>query len=377
MLRRFKVWLWVCSVLAVFPARGDDWVYFGTRANGAGQGIVAARFDATNGHLTSVGLVAEITRPTWLIAHPSLPILYSVSEVGNDGLSEASVFSLAVDKTTGALRVLNSMGSVGGGATHLAIDPASLTLFVANYGTGQVSWLRMLADGSLGMPLAVQSNYGTGPHRRQAAPHAHGVEVDPSHRFVLAADLGADRVFVYRFDPATRQMAPAAFAFASTPPGSGPRHLAFHPNGRFLSLVTELTAEVVSYRWDAKRGRLQHVQSVSIDEPDFKGEKSAAHIQVSRDGRYVYVSNRGADSMLVYAVNPQNGSLREVQRISSQGKTPWSFSLDPTERWMLVANHGSNSIAVFAVDPDSGKLDATQESLAISQPSNVTFIRGE
>ena len=378
---------WLCSVFAVLPSYADDpasacasascgsnWVYFGTRANGPGQGIFAARFDAKSGHLSPIGLVADITRPSWLIAHPRLPVLYAVSDIGNDGLSEASVFSLAADQATGKLSVMNSVGSGGGGATHLAIDAESNSVFVANYASGRVSWLPALPDGRLGMALSVQSNYGIGPHRRQAAPHAHGVAVDPTHRFVVAADLGADRLFVYRFDTTTHQLTPAAIPFASVPPGSGPRHLVFHPKGRFLFLVTELTAEVVSYRWDAKRGRLQHVQTLPVDEPAFKGQKSAADIEASSDGRYVYVSNRGADSMVVYAVSSQTGTLREVQRIPSQGQTPWSFSLDPSGHWMLVANHGSNSIAVFAVDPTTGELRATQESLAIVQPSNVTFL---
>jgi 6-phosphogluconolactonase len=139
-------------------------------------------------------------------------------------------------------------------------------------------------------------------------------------------------------------------------------------------VVTELTAEIVSYRWDAKRGRLKPVQTLPVDEPTFKGQKSAADIEVSVDGRYLYVSSRGADSMVVYAVNAQTGMLREVQRVSSQGQTPWSFSLDPSGRWMLVANNGSNSIAVFAVDPKTGELKATSETLAVTQPSNVTFL---
>ena len=372
MLRPLMLLIWVfCSGIAY----GSDLVYFGTRASGPGQGIFAARFDATSGHLSALGLVSDITRPTWLIAHPTLPVLYAVSEVGNDGVSEASVFSLAADKATGGLHSLNSVGSGGGGATHLAIDAASNSLFVANYGTGQVAWLPMLPDGRLGLAMAVESNYGTGPHRRQAAPHAHGVAVDPSHRFVLAADLGADRIFVYHFDPATRQLTPADPGFVAVSPGSGPRHLVFHPGGRFVFVVTELTAEVVSYRWDAKRGHLQHVQTLSIDEPAFTGEKSAAHIEASHDGRYVYVSDRGTNSMVAYAVSSQSGKLSEVQRISCQGKTPWSFSLDPSGRWLLIANSGSNSIAVFSVDPDTGKLTATPESLSIAQPSNVTFLR--
>lgn len=368
--------LWgFCLSLSVVPAQGQgsatQWVYFGSRSTDAGSGIVAARFDAKTGRLSPVGMVAEVTKPAWLLAHPKLPVLYSVSEVSN----ESRVFAFSRDPSTGKLTLINIVASGGGGATHLTFDVAAKALFVAHYGTGHVSWLPTAEDGRLGIPNSVQSNYGTGPNQaRQTSPHAHGVVVDPSGRFVLAADLGADRIFVYGFDPATRQLVPAAQPFGSAAPGSGPRHLVFHPNGKFLFLVTEMESEVVSYSWDAKQARLQHIQTLAMDEPTFKEQKSAAHIAISKDGRYVYASNRGANTIAVFAVNSSDGTMRLVQRISSQGKTPWDFSLDPTGRWMLVANSNSNAIAVLAVNPDSGELRPTQETLTLTNPSNVTFI---
>ena len=349
-------------------------VYFGTHSEGAGQGIFAARFDARSGKLTSLGLVAEIARPTWLVAHPKLPVLYSVSESGNDGHSEASVFSLGVDPATGALHVLSRMGSGGGGATHLAVDVVSKTLFVANYGTGQVSALPLHADGSLGAVTSVQTHSGSGPTRRQASPHAHGVEVDPSHRFLLAPDLGADKVFIYHIDAGSHQLSPAEPPFAAVPPGSGPRHTAFHPGGRFVFLSTELTAEVRSYSWNSRPGRMQLVQTLSTLPPDFNGQKSGGELVVSRDGRYVYVSNRGEDTIVAFAVNARTGELHEVQRIGSQGKVPWSFAFDPSGRWLLVANETSSNVAVFQVNPATGALTATSESLPVPKPVNVTFL---
>lgn len=388
MLRSLILTMALGAAFAVLPSHADDqasacasascgtdWVYFGTRHSGEGQGIYAARFDAKSGHLSPIGLVADIARPTWLTAHPKLPVLYSVGEFNRDGAVESRVFSLTADPVTGKLTIMNNVASGGIGANHLAVDDEGKEVFAASYGSGHVSWLPALPDGRLGMALSVQSNYGKGPNSRQATPHAHCVAIDPTHRFVLAADLGADRIFVYRFDAATHQLTPAPTPFMDVAPGSGPRHLVFHPNGRFLFLVTELTSEVVSYRWDAKRARLQYLQTLPMDETTFSGQKSAAHIATSHDGRYVYVSNRAAHSLLVYAVNSQTGKLTEVQRISSEGQTPWDFSIDPSGRWMLVANFGSNSINVFAVDPASGKLTATQESLAVTQPSNVTFPR--
>ena len=377
--------LWGCWLsLSVVPAHADEqgggcasdacgthWVYFGTRSTDAGQGIVAARFDAKTGRLYSIGKVAELTKPAWLLAHPTLPVLYSVSETNG----ESRVFAFGRDPATGKLTPINSVASGGGGATHLTFDEGAKALFVAHYGTGHVSWLPTGDDGRLGIPNSVQSNYGTGPNQqRQTSPHAHGVVVDPSKRFVLAADLGADRIFIYGFDPATRQLVPAPTPFASASPGSGPRHLTFHPNGKFLFLVTEMAAEVVSYRWDAKQARLEHIQTLPMDEPTFTEQKSAAHIAISRDGRYVYASNRGSHAIAVFAVNSNDGTMRLVQRISSQGKIPWDFSLDPTGRWMLVANTNSNAIAVLAVNPETGELTPTQETLSQTLPSNVTFI---
>jgi 6-phosphogluconolactonase len=373
LLRFWGFWLSLSVVPAHAGAQGSgtQWVYFGTRSTDAGQGIVAARFDTKTGRLSPVGMVAEVIKPAWLLAHPKLPVLYSVSETNN----ESRVFAFNRDPATGKLTLINSVASGGGGATHLTFDERAKALFVAHYGTGHVSWLPTADDGRLGIPNSVQSNYGTGPNQeRQTSPHAHGVVVDPSGRYVLAADLGADRIFVYGFDPATRQLVPAAEPFASASPGSGPRHLTFHPNGQFLFLVTEMAAEVVSYRWDAKQARLQHIQTLAMDEPTFTEQKSAAHIAISRDGRFVYASNRGANTIAVFAVSSKDGTMRLVQRISSQGKTPWDFSLDPSGRWMLVANTGTNSIAVFSVSPETGELTATAETMNVTLPSNVTFI---
>ena len=370
-LRGLGFWLALAAVPAHAQEQSSTWVYFGTRSMEAGHGIVAARFDANSGRLFPVGRAAELTRPAWLLAHPRLPVLYSVSEVGN----ESRVFAFTRDPATGQLTPINSVPSGGRGATHLSFDEAAKALFVAHYTTGHVSWLPTADDGSLGIPNSVQSNHGSGPNQqRQTSPHAHGVAVDPSRRFVLAADLGADRIFVYGFDADTRQLTPATPPFMSVSPGAGPRHLTFHPNGRFLFLVTEMAAEVVSYYWNARRTRLRHIQTLAMDEPTFTGQKSAAHIEISRDGRHLYASNRGADAIAVFAVISNDGTLRLVQRIPAQGRTRWDFSIDPSGRWMLVANSGSNSIAVFAVNPETGELTATQETMALPQPSNVTFI---
>jgi 6-phosphogluconolactonase len=265
------------------------------------------------------------------------------------------------------------VGAGGLDATHMDLDVASKTLFVANHGSGDVTALPLQADGSLGKVASSQKDYGTGPNPRQKMPEAHGVAADPSHRYVVVADFGADRLFVYHFDRATRTLTPAQVPYESTPSGSGPRHLVFHPNEKILYVDTELTAELRVYRWDSNKGRLHLVQSLS-PYPDSGTQKSAAEIAVSGNGRFLYVSLRGdQDSIVAYSVNKHAGTLKEIQRISSQGKTPWSFGIDPTGHWMLVTNEASDSVTVFSIDPATGKLSATPESLSVPKPVTVTF----
>jgi 6-phosphogluconolactonase len=376
MLRQLVKIIGVVSAFAAASASaGDDgsWVYFGTRATGTGTGIVAAHLDEC-GKLTPVGLVSDIARPTWLSAHPKLSVMYAASDTG---AVQSTLYSLAVDRKTGALTVKNNAPSGGIGATHLAVNHDLKSIFAAHFGSGQVSWLSLSNDGSLGALQSVQQQYGTGPHPRQASPHAHGVAVDPTERFLLANDFGADRIFSYRIDTESRLLQPTDAPFVSVPAGSGPRHSAFHPNGRFLFVVNELTAEVSSYRWEAGPGRLTHVQTLPMDEPTFPGPKSASHIQISRDGRFVYAANRGIHSMQVFEVNSWQGTLELIQTIPSGGLAPWDFSLDPTGRWLAVANNASNSIAVFTVNRYTGKLEATTETLSTPLPSNVTFMRAD
>ncbi len=356
-------------------------VYFGTHTVTAAQvpagqpvpdqGIYGAWFDPDSGHFTALGRVADIAAPTWLAADPKHPRLYSVTsgDAGSDNL-----IALSADPKTGALSVLNRTASGGGDATYLALDPRSHALFSANYATGQVSAVPVAPDGRLGAMASIQSDSGTGPGPRQTAPHAHAAVPDPSGRYVLVPDLGADRVFVYRFDAATRQLSPAATPFETLPPGTGPRHLVFHPNGKLAFLVSELSAEVRSYRWNARTGQLQVLQTVSLLSPGFTGKKSGGEIAISADGRFVYASSRGENTIVVYAVDAKTGQLTEIQRAPSQGNSPWSFAFDPSGRWFLVADEASSLIAAFRVDTRSGQLTPSAETLSVPRPVTVTFL---
>jgi 6-phosphogluconolactonase len=369
----------VLAVLAGEPAAqaappSDITVFIGTHGGkGPGEGIFSARLDLTTGHLSHLKLAAAVERPTWLMPDPKRPVLYAVSETGNDGKAQGGVYSFAVEPKTATLKLINRVESGGGGATHLTYDRRLNTVFVGNFGGGQVSAFPVKPNGALSPLSSMQTDFGHGPHPRQTMAHAHGVTVDPSGRFLLSADMGADRVFVYRFDAATKTLSPATKPFEQMPAGSGPRHLVFSPDGRFAFLDTELSAQIFSFRWDARAGRLTLIQSQPIDKPAFKGEKSAAEIAVSRDGRFVYVSNRGENSLQVYAVDQKSGRLTQLQDIPGGGAIPWSFGIDPSGRWMIVANEPTSSIAVFRIDPVTGKLSPTGQTQSVFKPVAIAF----
>ncbi len=340
-----------------------------------GSQIRALRFDAGSGRLTMIGPVADVPRSRWAVAHPQLPVMYATSD---SSTGDGSVIAFAVDRITGALTKLSEVSAGGKGTTHLWLDAPSMTLLAANFGGGSTSSISINRDGKLGALVSTIKATGSGPHRRQASPHAHGVSIDPSGRYALVPDLGADRVFVYRFDRTAHTLSPDNGAHPRSfvvPPGSGPHHLEFGLNGRFAYLLNELTADVMTLRWDQQQGFLTLVQTVPISSPAFQGTKSGSEIAVSRDGRFVYVSNRGENTLLVYRVNADSGELSLVQRTSCGGKLPWTFALHASGAWMLVANKGSNQVNVFRVDPASGMLSNTGQSVDTPDPVSIAFVK--
>ncbi len=335
-------------------------LYVGSRAADQ-QGIQAAKLDSETGRLTGLGFAAPMSRPLWLEKGSVPKILYSVNDDG-------SVVTLT-QEGNGHLREIGRVSSGGGGPTHLSLDPASFTLFAANYGTGQVAALPVKSDGTLAAPVSVQTDQGSGPTQRQKGPHAHEAVLDPSRHFLLVPDLGADKIFIYRFEAATRQL--QAAGSEPLPPGSGPRHMVFHPNGKWAFLITELSAEVKAYRWDAKRGELTLIETKSTLASDFQGKKSGAEIALSPDGRFLYLSNRGEDTIVAFSIDAKSGALSELQRIASQGRDPWAFGFARGGRWMLVANEASGDVSVLERDGKSGKLRPTGEKLTILNPISL------
>jgi 6-phosphogluconolactonase len=375
------------SLLA--SATTDSLVYIGTRsapptAQAAGapdtspppSGIYAARLDGKTGKLTALGQQQPLRGASWLISDAKRSLLYSVGKSADSITSESTLYTFAVDVDNGSLKRMAETASGGHDTTFLYFDRSTATLLGASYGGGEVTAYPILADGTIGPVASVQKNVGSGPHPRQAGPHAHGVVLDPKRHYVLSSDLGADRIFVYRFDAATRAMSPADPSFESLTPGSGPRHLLFHPNGKFLYVNTELTAELWIYRWDAHDGRLHRLQSASLYPQGYQGtSRSSSELAFSRDGRFLYVALRGdQNSIVVYAVNDSSGAVREIQRVPSQGKQPWAFGIDPGGRWLVVANNGSDTIDVLAIDRSSGFLQATRESLPVPGAAAIAFL---
>jgi len=337
----------------------SELAYLGTD----GTSLRALRFNACTGQIAMIGPVAEVPKPRWLVAHPKLPLVYAAVD--------GRVVAYALDRKSGALDKVNEADAGGAGTTFLALDAASSTLLTANFGAGSAASLTIKSDGSLGDLVSTIKATGSGPHRRQTSPHAHGVSIDPTGRYALVPDLGADRVFIYRFDRASRKLS-ADSAFA-TPPGSGPRRAVFGATGRFVYVLDELTADVMVLRWDAPR--LTPVQSLPLSSADFQGAKSASEIVVSHDGRFVYVANRGENQLMVYSVNAASGELTLTQRLPSGGEAPWAFDLHPSGQWLLVANYRSNRVNLFSADAATGQLKDSGQALESPGPVSVTFVK--
>ncbi|BCS32416.1 3-carboxymuconate cyclase [Luteitalea sp. TBR-22] len=352
-------------------------VYIGTYTNGTSKGIYRARLDLATGTVSAPELAATQTNPSFLALHPTRPLLYAISETGTFGdKPTGSVSAYAMDSATGALTALNQVSSGGNGPAHVSVTPDGRTVLVANYGGGTVASYAVGADGRLSEPVSVVAHQGSSVHpKRQTKPYAHSIKAAPSGAFVYAADLGADKVFVYRLDPKTSALSPASPASVAASPGSGPRHMAFHPRAPFLYVINELALTVAVYRRDASTGALTEVQSIGTlpagvpNDPAF----STAEVQVHPSGRFLYGSNRGHDSLVVFAIDEATGRLTLVQHEPTQGKTPRGFGIDPTGRYLLAGNQRSDTLVVFRIDEKTGRLTPTGQSIGIGAPVSVVF----
>jgi 6-phosphogluconolactonase len=351
-------------------------VYFGTYTGARSKGIYVSRFDPATGRLTAPELAVATASPSFLALHPSRRFLYAAGETSRmEGKHVGAVSAFSLDAKTGGLTLLNRQSSGGEGPCHLAVDQSGKCLLVANYGNGAIAALAIKADGTLAEPGTVIQHRGASVDpARQAGPHAHFITADPADRFALACDLGLDKVLVYRLDPAKATLLANDPPFASVAPGSGPRHLAFHSSGRFVFVISEMSATLTVFAYDAKRGALEELQTVSTLPETFTGQRSGAEVQVHPSGRFVYGSNRGDDSIAVFGFDPKRGQLTCVQHEATQGKTPRHIVIDPTGKWLLTENQESDSVVVFSVDAATGHLSPTGQTISVGAPVCAVFV---
>jgi len=356
-----------------------DLLYVGTYTEGTrSEGIYLVRMDRRSGQLRRVGSVAAGANPSFLAIHPNGRVLYAVNELEKYNERETgAVSAFAIERDSGVLTRLNEQPSEGGAPCFVSVDQSGRVALVANYAGGSVALLSIQPDGALAPGAHVVQHTGKGPNaERQAAPHAHCILADPSNRFALAADLGADRVFVYRLDLDGKALRPVegGGGDALMRPGAGPRHIAFHPTLPLVFVANELDSTVATLRFDADRGALSPLDTRSTVPAGWTGTNYPADIHVASTGRSLYVSNRGHNSIAVFSVAESTGALVLAQVVSTEGDWPRNFSLDPTGRWLLVANQRSDSVVVFGRDPDSGSLTPTRQRIAIPSPVCLRFL---
>ena len=305
----------------------------------------------------------EAREPAFFVIHPDGLHLYSCTS-GEPG----GVAAYDIDPRTGGLTLLNRALAGGGDTSFISLDGTGRYALAANYQGGSIAVFALRPDGAIGDWTAFVQQSGTGVNpARQAHAYAHSIITDPSNRFALVADLGADKVFVYRFDRRDGSVNANEPAFASIAPGSGPRHVRFHPSGRWVYVVSEMASTVTGMNWDESTGALSAFQTISILPPGFAGTSTAAEIEVHPNGRFLYASNRGDDSIAAFSVDPATGRLSLVGHVASGGRTPRNFALDPTGRWIICSNQDSDNAVVFRVDEATGRL--TQVGKPVSLPS--------
>ena len=336
------------------------------------MGIAVAEFDSDTGALSAPRLVIETPDPAHFTASADGKRLYLCNSGTPGGVSAFAV----EDAKSGALRLMNYKESKGRGPSYVSVDKSGRHVLDANYGGGYVEAYSLAADGSLDRQTAFVEHQGSSDHpQRQARPYPHWFRTDPSGKFGLVADLGTDHIVVYRFDDKTGKLAPNDPPFFKLTGGSGPRHLAFHPNGKWLYGAMELSNEVVALSWDSTKGTLTQFQAVKTLPEDFKDPSTTAEIAVRKDGKFLYVSNRGHDSIAAYGIDARTGELTLKQRVPSRGKVPRYFTFDHSNHWLIVSNQESGNLSVFAVDAKTGELAPKGEPVPLARPMGVVFTR--
>jgi 6-phosphogluconolactonase len=374
------------AMLAVIhaPAAGDAakatkfWVYIGTytRDKSKSKGIYRCEFDAATGKLSEPMLAAKMVDPSFLALHPSNRYLYAVGEVDNfDGKSSGAVTAFSIDPASGELKQLNQKPSDGAAPCHIVVDRQGKNVLFANYSGGSAGVLRIEDDGSLGARSAfVQHSGKSADPGRQEGPHAHSINLDAANHFAFVADLGLDQVLVYRFDSDKGTLAKNEPPYAKVEAKSGPRHFAFHPSGRYAYVINEMANTVTALKYDADKGVLTPMQTISTLPAGYDKPTWTAEVQVHPSGKFLYGSNRGHNSIAVFTIDDKSGKLTAAGHQAEGIKTPRNFGIDPTGEFVLVANQDGDSILVFRVDGQTGALQFSGEKVEVGKPVCVKFM---
>ncbi len=352
-------------------------VYVGTYTFRGSEGIYVYHLNPSNGALKPVSKVTGIANPSFLAIDPQQKFLYAVNETADyEGKPQGAVTALSIDSETGELSFLNTKPSLGMHPCHVCVDKTGKFVIVANYSSGSVAVLPVKKDGSLGDASDFVQHHGSGVDpKRQEGPHAHSVTLDEANKYAFVADLGLDRIMVYKFDPVRGKLSPNDEPWAKIHSGAGPRHFAFHPNGKYAYLISELDSTMTAFTYDAEHGVLKEIQTVPALPKDFKGTSHCADIHVAPSGKFLYGSNRGHDSIVIYAIDEATGKLAYVGHEPTQGKTPRNFTIDPTGSLLLAANQDTDTVVPFRIDKRTGKLAATGKVTKVSMPVCLKMMR--
>jgi 6-phosphogluconolactonase len=353
-------------------------IRFGTGKilEGQGKGIYLYRLDVSSGSLEPCGLAEGVPNPSYLALDPARRFLYAVNEIKEfEGAPTGAVSAFSIDPGGGGLRFLNRKPTYGTDPCHLAVHKSGRYVLVANFMSGSVCVLPIREDGSLGDATDVVQHRGSSVDPlRQSGPHAHAITLDDTGRYVFVPDLGLDRLMVYTFDAQRGQLRPHDEPWVQVAAGAGPRQLVMHPQGGYAYLINELDSTMTAFRYDGEGGTLREIQTLSTLPADFEGPSTCAEVQISPSGRFLYGSNRGHDSIVIYAIDRVDGTLACVGHSSTQGKTPRHFALDPAGEFLLAANQDTNSVVTFRLDPASGEPVPTGHSADVPTPVCVIVI---
>ncbi|MFM2123677.1 MAG: 6-phosphogluconolactonase [Acidobacteriota bacterium] len=349
--------------------------YIGTYTQGFARGIYSLRYDGKSGGLTPLAVIPSVS-PSFLAVSPNRRVLVAVNESRryNGILNSGSVSSFSIDPATGDLAPISVVPSRGADPAHLSFDRTGKWLFVANNGGGSIAVFPVAGDGTLSDAAHVVEHQGASNANpvRQEAPHVHSVDISPDNRFLYVADLGKDEIAVYDFDAASGRLTP--HTQAALKPGSGPRHIAFSRDRRYLYVVSELSATVTTFRHDAATGSLEELQTISTLPMGYRGDKSAAEIAVDPSGRFLFASNRFHNSIAAFSIDAEQGRLSLIGIVATQGRTPRHFAIDSEGAHLIVANQDTDTLTVFNIDPDSGALTLASEPLGVPRPVCVLLV---